>query len=142
MVIEVISLLFYLTEMVYNALTIKSYAGRKLKTFEEILTHYFQTNLLVDLLNIIILVVDVSSTWTFMNYARLFILTKLPQCLDKIEKLEVLFIKNYYNEQYWSLIKVVLFNFCFAHTLAIFLSAMANLNPQENWHRQVNITNG
>jgi hypothetical protein len=45
-----------------------------------------------------------------------------------MEKLEAFFIKNYYNEQYWSLIKVILFNFCFAHLLAIILSAMAGIN--------------
>lgn len=43
------------------------------------------------------------------------------------------FIRNYHNEQYWSLIKVFLFNFCFAHILAIALTAMANLDPADNW---------
>ncbi|MCB0370085.1 MAG: hypothetical protein KDD45_11835 [Bdellovibrionales bacterium] len=47
--------------------------------------------------------------------------------------MEVNFIKNYHYEQYWSLVKVVLFNFCFAHILAIFLSAMARLNLGSNW---------
>jgi len=50
-----------------------------------------------------------------------------------MEKLEVHFIKNFYNEQYWSLVKVFLFNFCFAHILAIFLTAMTSLNDQSNW---------
>lgn len=54
----------------------------------------------------------------------------------------MLFIKNYYNEQYWSLIKVVLFNFCFAHLLAIFLTAMANIDQEHNWYQTVSITNG
>ena len=43
-------------------------------------------------------------------------------------------IHNYHSEQYWSLVKVVLFNFCFAHILAIFLSAMARINPAQSWH--------
>ena len=27
----------------------------------------------------------------------------------------------------------MLFNFCFAHILAIILSAMADINPEDNW---------
>jgi hypothetical protein len=63
-----------------------------------------------------------------------------------MEKLEVLFIKNYHNEQYWSLIKVnfnftqvFLFNFCFAHILAIFLTAMASIDDNSNWMVRKNI---
>lgn len=48
--------------------------------------------------------------------------------MDNLEKLEAAFIKTYYNEQYWSLAKVVIFNFCFAHIIAIFLSAMTQIN--------------
>ena len=51
-----------------------------------------------------------------------------------MEKLEVYFIKSYYNEQYWSLIKVFLFNFCFAHILAILLNGMTRFNPKNNWY--------
>jgi hypothetical protein len=59
-----------------------------------------------------------------------------------MEKLEAFFIKNYYNEQYWSLIKVVLFNFCFAHILAIILTAMANINySNTSWHTVKGIQN-
>jgi hypothetical protein len=42
-------------------------------------------------------------------------------------------IDNYYNEQYWSLAKTFIFNFCFAHILAISLVAMTNLNEDMNW---------
>lgn len=50
-----------------------------------------------------------------------------------MERLEVYFIENYYNQQYWSLVKVFLFNFCFAHMLAIALLAMSNLSQNDNW---------
>jgi hypothetical protein len=53
--------------------------------------------------------------------------------MQKMEKLEVYFIENYYYEQYWSLVKVLLFNFCFAHVLSIILLTMANINPDHNW---------
>jgi hypothetical protein len=44
----------------------------------------------------------------------------------------VFFIQNFYNEQYWSLIKVFIFNFSFAHILAIYLLCMANIGD-DNW---------
>lgn len=68
-----------------------------------------------------------------MHFVRLFIFARIPQCLEKMDKLEAYFIKNYYNDQYWSLLKVVLFNFCFAHILAVILTSMANLNQSTNW---------
>lgn len=34
-----------------------------------------------------ILVIDISTKWYFMMYVRLFIVTKLPQCMEKMEKL-------------------------------------------------------
>lgn len=43
------------------------------------------------------------------------------------------FIENYYKEQYWSLVKVFIFNFCFAHVLAVFLIAMTSLSAEQNW---------
>jgi hypothetical protein len=85
--------------------------------------------MVIDLINLFVLVIDLGTDSQILIFCRLFIVTKLPQCLEKMEKLEVTFIKTYYNEQYWSLVKVVLFNFCFAHILAIFLSAMARINP-------------
>jgi len=69
----------------------------------------------------------------FITFFRMFIIFKLPQCLNKIEKLEVYFIRNVYNEQYWELAKVFLVNFCYAHIIAIFLGAMAGMNPANNW---------
>lgn len=36
--------------------------------------------------------------------------------------------------------KVFLFNFCFAHMLAILLVAMSNLNPDKNWQIVRNLT--
>jgi hypothetical protein len=38
-------------------------------------------------------------------------------------------------------VKVFLFNFCFAHILAILLNAIANINPQYNWQTVKQIDN-
>ena len=97
-------------------------------------------HLIIDFINLLIIVLDIQTEEIIISYFRLFIITKIPQSLEKLDKLEVSFIKNYYNEQYWSLVKVVLFNFCFAHVLAIFLSAMAQLDPADNWYRAKGIS--
>jgi hypothetical protein len=126
---------YFTFEIVFYSITIKSKSGKKLKSIKSILEYYLEEALVIDLLNLIILTASLYERWETLIYIRLFIITKIPQCLEKLDKLEVSFIKNYYNEQYWSLVKVVLFNFCFAHILAVFLSAMAQINPTDNWYR-------
>jgi energy-coupling factor transporter transmembrane protein EcfT len=126
--------------MIYNSLTVKAKAGKRLKTLESILKDYLSSGMIIDAINILILIVNQFAPDEIMQYFRLFIITKLPQCLEKMERLEVTFIKTYYKEQYWSLFKVVLFNFCFAHIIAIFLSAMADINPQDNWQHNKGIS--
>jgi hypothetical protein len=68
-----------------------------------------------------------------MIWLRLFILVKLPDVLKCMEEIEIKFITNYENDKYWSLVKIMLFNFCFAHILAIILSAMTVISPTDNW---------
>ena len=49
-------------------------------------------------------------------------------------------MKTNTKEQYYSLIKVFLFNFAIGHLLSILLNLMANLTPShENWHSKINI---
>ena len=80
-------------------------------------------SLVVGLLNAI-----TDSSVQILIVGKLFIVFKLPDWLKKIKKLEVQFIKNYYKEQYWYLMKVFLFNFLYAHILSIILLCIANLN--------------
>lgn len=53
--------------------------------------------------------------------------------MERMEKLEMQIISNSYKEQYWSITKVFLFNFCYAHLLAIILKCMADVNSGQNW---------
>jgi hypothetical protein len=39
------------------------------------------------------------------------------------------------------LVKIAFFNLCFAHVLAIILTAMAQINPQDNWYQNKGISN-
>jgi hypothetical protein len=87
----------------------------------------------LDAINIAVLVIDTSCSFTAMTYLRLFVLVKLPQVMKSLEELEIKVIKNNEIDKYWSLLKILLLNFCFAHVLAILLSAMAELSPEGNW---------
>lgn len=51
------------------------------------------------------------------------------------------FIRDYYHEQYWSLVKIAFFNICFAHILAIILNTMAQIDPNDNWYQNKGISN-
>lgn len=91
--------------------------------------------MVVDVLVLIILIIDCSySNNQEMSIIRLFILIKLPQTFEKIEKVEAFLIKNSHDEQYWSLFKIFFLNFCFAHLLAIILTLIAKINPSDNWY--------
>lgn len=56
-----------------------------------------------------------------------------------MQKIENVFVNNFYQEQYWQLIKVFFVNFGFAHFLAVFLLAMATLSETDNWIIKINI---
>ena len=88
-IVQVISLLFFIIEMAYNSVTVKSQAGRRLRTLEDILENYLHTNLVIDVINVLILFMDLNIDSQVIVFLRLFIVTKLPQCLEKMEKLEL-----------------------------------------------------
>lgn len=73
--------------MVYNCITIKTSGGKKLTTYADILNYYAKNNLFVDFISFFILLIDCTTSLSAMIYLRLFIISKLPQCLEKMEKL-------------------------------------------------------
>ena len=80
-----------------NFLTIKSAAGKKLSILRDISKHYINDSFSIDILSVCLLILDIFVDVWFTSYLRLIIILKLPKCLEKMEKLEVLFIKNYHN---------------------------------------------
>jgi hypothetical protein len=139
--IQIGSFLFYFIEILLNLITVKFSAGRRIEIIRDIINHYVSQNFWVDCVSFVILMIDISSHSEVVAYFRMFIIFKVPQCLDKIEKLEVYFVRNVYNEQYWELAKVFLVNFCYAHLLALLLGAMANLSPNDSWLVKLGINN-
>lgn len=96
----------------------------------------------MDLTFLIILVVDVSCQTNITKYLRLFVLWKIKECLNKMQKIENILLTNFYKEQYWSLAKVFLVNFAFAHCLAVLLIAMSWLSKEYSWLDKLDIANG
>ena len=58
---------------------------------------------------------------------RIMIFGKIHSLMYIMEHLEITLIENEYREQIWSLIKVFLFNFIFAHILTLALVLMARI---------------
>lgn len=132
-VFQTVSITVSLLEMTINFIHQKTVSGRKVKSLREIIKHYTHNHLFIDSVNIAALILSMSTKIAIFGFFRLIIISKFPQILERLEKLEIYIIDNYYNEQYWSLIKTIIFNFCFAHMLAILLVGMTNLNDKLNW---------
>ena len=62
-------------------LTVKSTGGKKLITLETILHEYLQTNLIIDIINVLILIIDLNVEAKALLFIRLFVVIKIPQCL-------------------------------------------------------------
>lgn len=136
---EVITLIVFLVDFGLSAFTTKSISGKKMVKIKDILFHYFKESLLIDLMMIIMLIIDISNDANILNYLKLVIILKIPYLLEKMEKIEIHFISTTYKEQYWSLVKLFLFNFCFAHILALLLKTMGGANSSQNWMITKNI---
>lgn len=71
-------------EMILNLTTVKHHSGKKIQSLIEIWEFYLRGYLIIDLLGVIILVCNIFSTSTYLNYLKIIILMKIGQCLDKI----------------------------------------------------------
>ena len=86
------------------------------------------------------MVLSVSFHHRAIDALKLIILFKIPYALDRLEKLEVILIETTYKERYWELIKIIFFNFCYAHFIALLLTFMADVDPTDNWMTAKNLT--
>lgn len=109
------------------------------KNIEDILLYYLRNEFKFDIIYLIILIADIGGLFTQVPYLRLVYLIKAPKALNRIDLLEIVLIQNCYNEEYWKLVKVFLFNYTFAHIVCVLLILMAKLNPQNNWIKSNNL---
>ena len=113
----------------------KKSGGQKLTIIKGILKHYYyEHNMLLEIILLLSLLIELFLTeMALIILILVMVICKIPSLMDKLEKLENHFITTIYMEQYWSLLKIFLFNFCYAHILAILLTLMAKGNPQSSW---------
>ena len=95
--LQISSFIFYFLEIILNLVTVKYSSGKRIEVIRDIIEHYRSRNLWIDCVSFIILLIDISTTAKFIPYLRIFIIFKLPQCLEKIENVEVYFVRNVYN---------------------------------------------
>ena len=119
----------------------KRQPGKKIQTLIELWQNYLSASFLVDLLVAFVMVINMCASNSAVASFKVLIFLKIPHSLGKMEQLEVYFIKNLYNEQYWSLVKILLFNFSFAHIISILLTGMSHLSPGNNWMTAKGIEN-
>jgi len=84
---QTFSLVFYLIEIGINFITVKFEEGKRLSTLREIWNFYLNDNFLIDLISMVILMLDLFADFQITIYFRLFIIVKLSQGLEKIERL-------------------------------------------------------
>lgn len=88
---------------------------------------------------LIVLIVDICGAFESVPFLRLAYLIKIKKALNQLEMLEIVLIQNCYNEEYWKLVKVFLFNFIFAHGVCLILIMIAEMDPQHNWLKSNNL---
>ena len=74
-----------------------------------------------------------------MRYIRLILVLNIGRAGERVKNLEFVFIKNFYNEQYWELFKLLLINFLLAYILTIVLLLMVQFDPRRNWLVEKNL---
>lgn len=61
------------------------------------------------------------------------VFAKLPDAFNKCKILESKFIKVFYQEQHWGLVKMFIHNFFFIHVIAVFFLLMTYYDNDNNW---------
>lgn len=104
--------------------------GKKIDKITQIITNYLSDGFFIDFAYLTILI---TSFFCEVGNLRLIILLKLPECFERIERIENTFINTFYKEQYWGLTKVFLLNFILSHFLCLILILMAEIDPTNSW---------
>ena len=88
---------------------------------------------MLDFLTFVVIVVDMAVNFEEMKYIRLVLVLNMGRTGERVKNLEFVLIKNFYNEQYWELFKLLLTNFLLAYILTIILLLMGRFDPKRNW---------
>ena len=133
------ALTFCILDFVFNLTTVKVEGGKKIILVKDIIKHYLTQHMIIDIFFICIITAGIIDSSAYTSFSKMLILAKIPWCLERLQKLEIYFIESTYKEQYWSIIKVFLFNFFYAHFLALVLSLISQINVKQSWIMQKNL---
>lgn len=86
-VLQIASLIIAITEITINFIHQRTISGRKLKILREIVSNYAKNQLAMDILNLFILIVSMSTSHSIFDYFRILSFSKFPQIMDRLEKL-------------------------------------------------------
>jgi hypothetical protein len=109
---------------------------RKLEfSLQEYARHYLRTGFAWDFLVVAVILLKLLSddAFTFELLILLAIPTKIPEFLKRVNRVQRRIMTNIAYQKYASIVKIVLFNFAFAHFVAVCLNLMASLDPERNW---------
>ena len=136
LIISATTVLAGISEIAFSFTSRSSLNIQSLKTknvyIHEVAWKYIKGWFIIDALIVAIFICDLFTSSFIISYFKFFIILKLAPTIEKIRNLQIIFIQNCFNEQYWELVKVFLSNFLFAHFLAIILVLMTN-GTTENW---------
>ena len=103
----------------------------------DIMTSYFLSLFVfVDIAMVILLLATLGTSNDYSGLGlAIFIVSmiKLVTLYENLRVIETTFVNSFKKEQYWNLIKVILFNIFFAHFLASLLHAMTKIDENDNW---------
>ena len=138
---RIISIVLYIIDMFLN-FTVKRYEnGKSLQKLGEIGKYYLKHEFAIDIASILIFPFD--AIFTFNTNMQLFIfffsLIKLVNNIQKLQRLEYIFINTTGKQQYAGLIKVLLINFAIAHFLSIALNWMGEIDVTHNWRQKIGV---
>ena len=83
--IRICALLFYALDFVLSMTSTKKVEGRIIGNLVEVWQYVGTEKIVMDIINIIVLLVDISSSFYAMAFIRLVIIVKLPSVLKSME---------------------------------------------------------
>jgi hypothetical protein len=121
-------------------ITTKRVNGKKVNSTKEIMLVYLHKSCILDLsILFCLLLIMVYNQNSFIYILITLLLFKTSSFNEKFRTIEIFIMENFHYEKYWSFFKIILFNFAFAHVIAIILNIMAQNNPHQNWQIVKNI---
>ena len=91
---RICAVIFYFIDFMLSMTSTKKVEGRTIENLVEVWQSIGTEKIVMDIINIIVLLVDISSSFYAMTFIRLVIIVKLPLVLKSMEEIEIKLITN------------------------------------------------